>query len=52
VGQDRAQPCPHLLVGPAAELVESLMGLQEGLLDDVRGVQLRPQPGIELQPRQ
>jgi hypothetical protein len=51
-GQDRAQPRLQLLVAPAAELVEMLMGPQEGLLDDVRRVQLRPQPGIELEPRQ
>jgi hypothetical protein len=51
-GQDGAEPGPHLLVAVASELVESLMGPQQRLLDDVRRIQLRLQPGIELQSRQ
>ena len=47
--QDRAQPRPQLEIGLATKLVESLMGLQERLLDDVGGVELPAQPGIELQ---
>jgi len=50
--QDRAEPGTQLLVGLTTKLLDSLMGLQERLLNDVRRIELQPQPRIELQPRQ
>src|SRR5262249_4640207 len=48
VGEDRPQPGGPLGVGCAPELVAVLMGLQERLLDQVRGVELAPQARTDL----
>ena len=41
VRQDGAEPGQPLAFGPAPELVPPLVGLQDRLLDDVRGVEFR-----------
>jgi len=45
--QDLSQPGHPLGLGLAAELVPVLVGTQQGVLDDVRGIQLAAQPWIE-----
>ena len=47
-----AQPRAELKIGLATKLVESLMGPQKRLLDDVGGVELPAEPGIKLHPSQ
>ena len=49
-GEDRPEPGEVLGLGRAAELVSPLVGLQERLLDDVGGVDLRAEPRAELEP--
>ena len=51
-GQDRAQPGGELRLRSAPKLPPVLVGLQERLLDQVRRVELGPQPRVELDPRQ
>jgi hypothetical protein len=51
-GQDLAQPGGQLGLGLAPELRQGLVGLQQRLLDQVGGVQLGPQPRVQLQPGQ
>ena len=50
VRQDGAEPGQPLAFGPAPELVPPLVGLQDRLLDDVGGVELRAQAGAHLEP--
>src|SRR5262249_32974818 len=50
--EDLPQPGGKLLLAPPAELVDRLVSLQQGLLDDVRRVHLDPHPWVELGPSQ
>ena len=50
IGQDRAEPGQPLAFGPAPELAPSLVGVEDRLLDDVGGVQLRAEAGAQLEP--
>ena len=52
IGQDLPQPGGHFGVGLSAELVDAADRLQQGLLDNVRGVHLGLEPPIELEPGQ
>jgi hypothetical protein len=40
------------LVAPAPELTPGLLGLEQHLLDHIRGIHFRPEPRIRLAPRQ
>jgi hypothetical protein len=48
----RMEPGELLGLGRPAELVPPLVGLEQGLLDDVGGVDLRPEPRPDLDPRE
>ena len=50
VRQDGAEPGQPLAFGPAPELVPPLVGVEDRLLDDVGGVQLRAEPRAQLEP--
>jgi hypothetical protein len=50
VRQDGAEPREPLAFGPTPELVPPLVGLEDRLLDDVRGVELRAEAAAQLEP--
>src|SRR5262249_27572381 len=51
-GQDRPQPGRSLLIGRPAALVPVPMRPQQGLLDQVGGVEQATEPWVELEPGQ
>ena len=50
VGQNLPQPGQPFLLGAALETLEIAAGLEHRLLDQIRGVDLPPQPGFDLRP--
>jgi hypothetical protein len=50
--QDLPQPGRPFAVVVPAKLVTCLVRLEQRLLDDVRGIELAPQPRVQVQPRQ
>ena len=50
VGQNPPEPARHLGIAVAGELVSGLVSLLQGLLHNIRGIDLALKPDVQLHP--